>query len=260
MIFGRRRKREQEAARSAPTPETSPASPALVEEDAAQDVAPEEAEDPRQAEWAEWDAAFEREEGPFDVDEVDLEADEVKRIDLGTLIVTPFPKMSMQLQVDKTKEKVQAILVADGQSAIEVAVFAGPVRTSMLGEIRDGIIQATERASGRVEVVRGPFGAEVHRRMPVKDAQGNPAMHVSRTWLVDGPGWVLRGVVMGKAALDHRNQAVQLTLFEFFSNLVVRRGTDPAVPGSVLPMTVPVLDQKTGEDDTPAVETGIPEE
>lgn len=260
MIFGRRRKREQEAAESAPTPETSPASPVEVAEvEVEEDTAPEAPEDPRQAEWDEWDAAFDREEGPFDIEEVDLEADEVKRIDLGTLIVTPFPKMSMQLQVDKTKEKVQAILVADGQSAIEVAVFAGPVRTSMLGEIRDGIIQATERASGRVEVVRGPFGAEVHRRLPVKDAKGNPAMHMSRTWLVDGPGWVLRGVVMGKAALDYRNEAVQLTLFEFFSNLVVRRGTDPAVPGSVLPMTVPVLDKKPDEQAGDA-ETGSAEE
>lgn len=255
MIFGRKRKREQEDAQTAPGPETTPTSPVEIDdEDGDEDVFGEEApeaeaqEDPRQAEWAVWDAEFDREEGPFDVDEVDLEADEVKRIDLGTLIVTPFPKMSMQLQVDKTKEKVQAILVADGQSAIEVAVFAGPVRTSMLGEIRDGIIGATERASGRVEVVRGPFGAEVHRRLPVTDAKGNPAMHMSRTWLVDGPGWVLRGVVMGKAALDHRNEAAQLTLFEFFSNLVVRRGIDPAVPGSVLPMTVPVLEKKPDED------------
>ncbi len=252
MIFGRKRKREQEAAESA----ASPVSPVTVEENDAQaheadpgvDVV-DEAEE-RQAQWTAWDAEFEREEGPFDIDEVDLDADDVKRIDLGTVIVTPFPNMSMQLQVDKTKEKVQAILVADGQSAIEVAVFAGPVRTSMLSEIRDGIISATERASGRVEVIRGPFGAEMHRRLPVTDAKGNPAMHMSRTWLVDGPGWVLRGVVMGKAALDHKNDAAQLTLFEFFSNLVVRRGVDPAVPGSALPMTVPVLEKK--DDDATA--------
>lgn len=192
--------------------------------------------------WEALDAAFDRDEGPFDFDEVDLEADDTKRLDLGSLVVTPFEKMTMQLQVDKTKEKVQALLVADGSSALEVAVFAGPVRTSLLPEIRSEVIAATEKENGTVEVVAGPFGAELRRRLPVKDSEGNPAVHVSRTWLVGGPGWVLRGVLMGKAALHPDDEEAELALFEFFSNLVVRRGAAPAGPGSLLHMTVPTLD------------------
>ena len=34
-------------------------------------------------------------------------------------------------------------------------------------------------------------------------------------------------------------ESAALTLFEFFSNIVVRRGTAPAAPGSLLPMQVP---------------------
>lgn len=259
MIFGRKRKQlaaqEAEVPDSVEEPETPVEELAEVEADA--DVAVDgddqlnqevdeeldEELDEQAREWLEWDAAFEREEGPFDIEEVDLDADDVKRIDLGTLIVTPFPKMSIQLQVDKKKEKVQAILVADGSSAIEVAVFAGPSRSTMNGEIRSEVIKATERAGGRASVVKGPFGAEIHRRLPVTDSKGKPAMHMSRTWLASGPGWVLRGVVMGKAALNHQDEVAQLTLLEFFSNLVVRRGTQPAVPGSMLPMTVPQLDK-----------------
>lgn len=192
--------------------------------------------------WSDLDAAFDRDEGPFDIDEVDLEADDTKRLDLGTLVVTPFEKMTMQLQVDKTKEKVQALLVADGASALEVAVFAGPTRTSLLPEIRQEIIAATEREQGTVEVVPGPFGAEMRRRLPVKDSSGNPAVHVSRTWLVGGPGWVVRGVLMGKASLNPDDEDAELALYEFFSNLVIRRGLQPAAPGSLLPMTVPQLD------------------
>lgn len=194
---------------------------------------------PAAGKWQEWDAAFDRDWGPFDIEEVDLEADDTKRLDLGTIVVTPFDNMKMQLQVDKSKQKVQAILVADGASAIEVAAFAGPMRTSLLPEIRDEIISATEREKGKVQVVRGPFGAELRRRLPVTDPKGNAAIHVSRTWLVSGPGWVLRGVLMGRAALEPDNEEAQLTLFEFFSNLVVRRGTSPAAPGSLLAITVP---------------------
>lgn len=213
-----------------------------VDEDIADDVDDADDETDDAELWAEWDAEFDRDEGPFDIDEVDLDADDVNRIDLGSLVITPFEKMTMQLQVDKAQEKVQAILVADGASAMEVALFAGPSRTSMLPEIREEIIAATEREKGRVEVVRGPFGAEVRRRLPVTDPNGNPAMHVSRTWLVGGPGWVLRGVVMGKAALAPEDEDAQLSLFELFSNLVVRRGTEPAAPGSLLAMTVPTLE------------------
>lgn len=194
--------------------------------------------------WEAWDAAYQRADGPYDIEEVDLEADEVKRLDLGSLIITPFEKMNLQLQVDKSKEKVQALLVSDGTSAMEVAVFAGPTRSSMLQEIRGEIISATAQAKGQVEMVEGPFGAELRRRLPVTTPEGQPATHLSRTWLCSGPGWTLRGVVMGKAALEPENEEADATMWEFFSNLVVRRGLQPAVPGSVLTMDVPQLEKK----------------
>lgn len=41
--------------------------------------------------WQAWDASFDRDEGPFDIEEVDLDADDVTRVDLGAVVVTPFP-------------------------------------------------------------------------------------------------------------------------------------------------------------------------
>lgn len=196
-----------------------------------------------QEEWLALDQAFDRDEGPFDIDEVELGADDVNRLDLGTLVVTPFDNMQMQLQVTQSQDQVQAILVADGASALEVAVFAGPVRTSMLPEVREDILTAAVQEGGTVEVVAGPFGAELRRRVPVKDPEGNRAMHLSRTWLVSGPGWLLRGVLMGRAALEPDNEDLALKLREFFANLVVRRGGGPAAPGSLLPMSVPNLEK-----------------
>ncbi|MHA6511905.1 DUF3710 domain-containing protein [Tessaracoccus sp. Z1128] len=227
MIFGRKKRNED-----VDDVELDEADPAVEEGD---DPAPHLDEAER------WDAEFTRDEGPFDISEVDLEADadEVKRLDLGTLIITPFQDMTMQLQVNRETNQVQSILVGDGQSALEVAVFAGPGKSSMTGEIRDEVIEATRKQSGRCQAVRGPFGAELRRALPVKDPNGNPATHLSRTWLVPGPGWVLRGVLLGKATFNPDDEEAQVHLFEFFSNLVVRRGTTPAAPGSLLPMRVP---------------------
>ena len=214
----------------------------LTESDELEQTVAVEEDETRQ--WDEWDAAFLREEGPYDIEEVDLDADEIKRLDLGALIITPFDKMNLQLQVDKAKEKVQALLISDGSSAMEVAVFAGPTRASMVPEIRSEVIRATTDAKGRVEMVEGPFGSELRRRLPVTTPEGKAATHLSRTWLVGGPGWVLRGVVMGRAALEPDNEDADSVLWEFFTNLVVRRGQQPAVPGSVLTMDVPQLDEK----------------
>lgn len=225
-----------------------------VDEDATKQAAPGTEDTPdtgadaveldESAQWEAWDDAFSREEGPFDIEEVDLDADEVNRLDLGTLVITPFDKMNLQLQVDKAKEKVQALLISDGTSAMEVAVFAGPTRSSMLEEIRDEIVKATAAAEGRVVMVEGPFGTELRRRLPVTTPEGQAATHLSRTWLCSGPGWVLRGVVMGRAALEPDNQEADGALWEFFTNLVVRRGPQPAAPGSVLLMDIPQLDEK----------------
>nr|WP_231979082.1 DUF3710 domain-containing protein [Tessaracoccus coleopterorum] len=57
----------------------------------------------------------------------------------------------------------------------------------MAPEIREEIIKATQQQKGQIAIVNGPFGTELRRAMPVTDPNGNPAMHVSRTWMVSGP-------------------------------------------------------------------------
>ncbi|MDF1488509.1 DUF3710 domain-containing protein [Tessaracoccus caeni] len=236
MIFGRKKS-------SQPADESTPAQPQVEETEessAPQEIPGVPAE--AQATWREWDEQFTRDEGPFDISEVDLEADDVNRLDLGCLVVTPFPEMKLQLQVDQQRKNVQAILVGDGASALEVALFGAPARSSLIPETRGEIIQSAAKSKGRVAVAKGPFGAEIRRALPVTDPQGNPAMHVSRTWLVEGPSWMLRGVLMGKAAMDPSDYDASVALLEFFANLVVRRGTTPVAPGSLIPMTVPQKD------------------
>ncbi len=239
MIFGRKKRNAQEeAVETVETVEETSVDEEAPEAEAAVD-APELSEAEAQA--RAWDDEFDREEGPFDIEEVDLEADEddVKRLDLGSIIVTPFEGMTIQLQVNRETNVVQSILVGDGESGLEVAAFAGPTKSSMVPEIREEIIKATAQQQGQIAVSQGPFGSELRRALPVKDPNGNAATHLSRTWMVSGPGWLLRGVLLGKATFEPDNEDAQVALFEFFSNIVVRRGTAPVAPGSLLPMKVP---------------------
>ena len=72
------------------------------------------------------------------------------------------------------------------------------------------------------------------------EAEGQQAYHVSRTWFAQGPRWLLRGVLMGEAALSEgfEDDTAEL-LFEFFCNAVVKRGDEPKVPGDLIPMSLP---------------------
>jgi hypothetical protein len=199
-----------------------------------------EDEDEGMDEWQTLDASQDwRYDGPFDIDEVDLDADSVQRLDFGTLVITPFDGMQLQLQLNQQTKTVQAILITHEQSAIEVALFAAPGHTSILPEVREDMLDGTRKAGGKGWLVEGPFGTEIRRVLPLTTKEGEKVEHRSRTWLAEGPRWLLRGVVMGLAAQTEGTEGQAELLYEFFCNLVVRRGDDPRAPGDLIPMTVP---------------------
>lgn len=214
-----------------------------ADDDSADDSGDDSDDDSDDEELDEWDLLDAsqdwREDGPFDISEVDLDADDVERLDFGCLVLTPFEGMQMQLQVDQRTKKVQAALVMAGPSAIEIALFAAPAQSTIVGEIRDEMIEATQQAGGQASLAEGPFGTEVRRVLPVTDPKGNKALHVSRTWFAEGPKWLLRGVVMGEAAQASGSDGASELLYEFFSNTVVRRDAQPRAPKDLIPMVLP---------------------
>ena len=204
------------------------------EEAAGDDESDDEDEWERLDESRDW-----REDGPFDITEVDLDADRVQRLDFGSLVVTPFDGMKLQMQVNQASGKVQALLVMDKQSAIEIALFAAPAKGSMLAQVRDEMRVATEKAGGKMTLAKGPLGVEVRRVLKVKASDGREGKQLSRTWMVQGPKWLLRGVMMGKGAIGDQMPDDAELLYEFFCNLVVRRGDTPRVPGELIGLDVP---------------------
>lgn len=190
-------------------------------------------------EWDELDAQDWREDGPFDIDEVDLSVDDVERIDFGGLVLTPFEGMQMQLQVEAETNALQAILIMHDQSGLELSLFAAPASSSLISDIRLQMIASTESAGGEVKLATGPFGTEIRRVLPMVNPEGKQVYHVSRTWFVQGPKWLLRGVVMGKAAMEEGISESTELLYETFCNLVVNRGKEAMAPGQLIPLKLP---------------------
>ena len=184
-----------------------------------------------------------RQDGPFDFDEVDLAADEVSRLDLGSLILTPWEGMGLQLQVNEGSQQVVAALAFWEQSGLELALLAAPTSGGLAEELREDLTEEAEQAGGSATTATGPFGPELRRVLPAEGPGGEQMFQVSRTWFAEGPRWLLRGTLLGEAGLTEDEEGAAAPFVEFFRNAVVRRGEGPMVPGEVIAMTMPTVPQ-----------------
>lgn len=198
--------------------------------DDVEDVEDDEDEEPAEPDW--------RADGPFDYDEVDLQGDEVTRIDLETLIVTPWEGMELQLQVEEQSRQVLAVTGVWQDSGLEVVLYAAPSSGGLAEELIEEAANEVTAAGGTAELTDGPFGPEARRVLPQQRGKGEQLYHVSRVWCAQGPRWVLRATLLGEAALAEDDDKAAPFL-EFFRNLVVRRGAKPMVPGERISMKLP---------------------
>jgi hypothetical protein len=191
-------------------------------------------------EWIAFDESEDwREEGPFDIDEVDLEADDVPRLDLGALILTPEEGMQIQIVADAASgDGLALVLTLDG-AAMQVEVKAAPQSGGFAAEVRDDIIEETLSVGGSAERKKGPYGTELRRVVPVDSPDGDDTFTPLRDWLVEGPRWLLVARLMGEAAIDVAGEGASRPFDEAFRNLIVRRGDEPMAPGQTVPLKVP---------------------
>ncbi len=207
----------------------------LADDEEGDDDESEDVEDVEDVDW--------RADGPFDHDEVDLTADEVERLDLGALILTPWDGMGLQLHVNEANQQVVAALAFWEQSGLELALLAAPTSGGLADELREDLTEEAVEAGGSASTAVGPFGPELRRVLPAEGPSGEQLFQVSRTWFAEGPRWLLRGTLLGEAGLTEDEEGAAAPFVEFFRNVVVRRGAGPMVPGEVIAMTMPTAPQ-----------------
>ncbi|WZJ80983.1 DUF3710 domain-containing protein [Trueperella pyogenes] len=80
---------------------------------------------------------------------------------------------------------------------------------------------------------RGPLGFELQAQMPVPNSK---TLAPHRFLGIDGPRWLLRVTLYGKAGSD---EAAANELIEIVRDIVVNRGHDPHPPRELLPLEIP---------------------
>ncbi|KNC20536.1 hypothetical protein AC792_00220 [Arthrobacter sp. RIT-PI-e] len=217
MVFGRRKKNQDDAAQSVAEQEAqaTPATGAAADGPAA-------------------GAAYDRAgEGPFDESEQDTASGYV---DLGALRIHATEGLQLRLEVEERTKRVIAVTLDLGGSTLQLQAFAAPRTEGLWDEIREQIGVSVGSQGGTVEARPGRLGTELLAKVPAQTPDGQAGYRVARFVGIDGPRWFLRGVFGGPAAID---DAAAAPVEELFRSVVVIRGDLPLPPRELLQLRVP---------------------
>lgn len=172
------------------------------------------------------------EHGPFDILEVPAMR---PYVDLGSIKVPPREGLQMRLDVDEQAKRIVAVSLDFEGSTLQVQAFSAPKSTGLWHETRRQVTTVLTQQQAQFTEREGFLGPEILTSIKLPEERGGGITGV-RFIGVDGPRWLLRGSITGKAATDPEAAKPVEALFR---ELVVVRGELPMPPNELLPMKVP---------------------
>lgn len=174
------------------------------------------------------------ETGPWDSDATP--ADDVERVDLGSLRVAPREGAELRLQVDENTGEVQSVMLAAEEGALELRAFAAPRNGDLWSEVRPQIAADVSRHGGTATEREGRWGTELVCQMQVVLPDGSQALQPSRIIGINGGRWLLRATLLGQPAVEPEHAQ---DWEDALAAVVVHRGTHAMPAGDALPLTLP---------------------
>lgn len=181
--------------------------------------------------------ADQRPEGPYDISEVEISDFSKGYMDLGAVKVPVRKNVSYRLEQEQAKQKVFAVSAVHDNSTLQIQVFAAPRSGGQWEEIRQEMYDQNKNAQGAsVTVEDGDFGNELLIRIPAELPDGRKGERIARFIGIDGPRWMIRAMLMGKAAIQKEDATV---LYDILKNTVIERGDRPLPARQMLELTPP---------------------
>lgn len=165
--------------------------------------------------------------GPLDESEAPVRP----YIDLGGLRIVPRQGLQMRLEVEEKTKRVVAVTLQIGESAVQLQPFAAPRSEGIWHSVRDVLLTSLKKQNATVEVVDGALGSEIRAEIPAGETKRSV-----RILGVDGPRWMLQGLITGKAGTDEDEYR---HMVEVFRAAVVVRGQQPMPPRDLIPLRAP---------------------
>jgi hypothetical protein len=154
----------------------------------------------------------------------------VQRLDLGSLQIPAIEGVEVRVQANP-EGGVEQIVLVDGESALQLGVFAAPRTEGIWNEVRDEIAEAMATDGVAAREVAGPYGIELTARVNTPEGPAD-----LRFVGVDGPRWMVRALFQGVAAADRTREGA---LGEVLNGLVVVRDNEARPVREALPLQLP---------------------
>ena len=165
-------------------------------------------------------------------------------VDLGGVKVAPREGLKLRMEVEEKTKRIVAVTLEYQGSTLQVQAFAAPKSSGLWNDVRHQLTQNLTQQGARVTEQTGTFGPE----LLVGPAPGQPGQQV-RFVGVDGPRWMVRGVILGAGAEGGEAGA---DIESVFREIVVVRGDSPMPPSELLPLRIPAgMQQQAPEAGAP---------
>lgn len=162
--------------------------------------------------------------GPHD--EADAPDDGLNRLDLGSVRLPVPDGAQLQVEMDANRA-VRAVHVVTPVGQLTVNAYAAPKSGGLWREVCGELAEQLRGDGAKVRSVAGEWGQELVA------ALGEVQL---RFVGVDGPRWMLRGVVAGPPDLAEQSTHA---LYDLVRGAVVVRGTQPMPVRTPLPIELP---------------------
>ena len=184
--------------------------------------------------------------GPFSEED---HPDRGDLLDAGALWLPKVEGATVQFSVDKRRKLVLGVVYVKNNSALQLQVFAAPKSSGLWEDIRAELISAIAAQGGNSQQEEGEYGSEVRALMPVAASKNAKPTNPVRYIGIDGPRWLLRATVTGRASTN--DDAASAILHDVLDQLVVVRGQTPHPPRELLPLSIPKKDHedKAGDEE-----------
>ena len=190
-----------------------------------------------------------RANGPWDSSEKDV-GDDSAYLDFGSLLIRGRPGFNLQMPADDDQGTIGSIVLVTEESGLELRAFADARSGGLWDAVRSDLVEEAERLDGEADQVDGPFGTELHVKVPVTTPDGEEGFQPTRIIGIEGPRWMLRATFLGQEALEPDDDSL---LMKALHDVVVVRGDEPRAPRDALLISIEEdLEPVSGSDDEPA--------
>src|SRR5688572_6215679 len=161
-----------------------------------------------------------RADGPWDSAEKDV-GDDPAYLDFGSLLIRGRPGFNLQVPTDDDQGTIGSVVLVTEASGLELRAFADARSGGLWDAVRADPGEEVERLEGEVERIDGPFGHELHIKVPVTMPDGVHGVQPTRIIGIEGPRWMLRATFLGQEALEPSDDSL---LMNALRDVVVVRG------------------------------------